>query len=186
MTYLAFSIFLQLVSNLDLPSLQKLHREVIQESFPELQNLRFAYREFEATDHFFMADVSQAYFPAKKRTYVLNINKMLYTNPPPTPALKAVLAHENCHFVDYLSRSLWSLASLAIQYQWLAKASFIAKYERNTDQCAIKRGYGPDLINFREWLYKILPTDILQEKRAVYLTPDEIRLTMLNLNSPDL
>lgn len=105
-------------------------------------------------------------------TYFLGFNSMIFDQQIPDDALAAILAHELCHLVDY--QKMTSPEILALGIRMVADKKFRAKYERQTDICAIHRGYGVGLIEHKKWFYPLLSSDALARKKKLYLRPEEI------------
>jgi hypothetical protein len=128
-----------------------------------------------SVDFFSVAPQTSTLFGGK-RVYVLKINPDLFNYPSPSEvALKAILAHELSHIVYYKKKNTLQLIMTAVQY--VGSHSFQRKFERATDEEAFRRGYGPGLIEFREWLYsRIKNSTQLKKKKKLYYTPDEIIL----------
>lgn len=61
-----------------------------------------------------------------------------------------------------------------------------ASFERKADLEAIRRGYGPGLIEYRNWLYGKVPDKDLKKKMRNYFSPDEIALLIDVLKSNPL
>ena len=112
------------------------------------------------------------FLPAKYRTYHLLANKALVENRPSEEALKAILAHELTHILDYTNKGTLELIELDRQY---GDDSFRRTYERDVDRRTVELGYGLGLSEYRYWLYsEIADDEKISVKRFIYMTPDEI------------
>lgn len=92
-------------------------------------------------------------------------------------ALRGVLAHELAHTLDYETRTRAQLVDLLGP----ALVPTSSTWERKTDLIAVDRGFGPGLLRFRTWAFRVLAhsnKDALQEKRAVYYGPLELSLLL--------
>ncbi|HEY4223249.1 MAG TPA: hypothetical protein VGO62_17950, partial [Myxococcota bacterium] len=82
------------------------------------------------------------------------------------------IGHELAHTLDYETRTPLALIPL------IGPALFPASstWERGTDLVAIERGFGPGLLHYRAWLFRVLDAAAVRDKRAVYYSPLEIDL----------
>ena len=98
----------------------------------------------------------------------------MFERSAPDVGIRAILAHELAHVLFYRQQNRLSLIKLA----GLIHGGVNARFERRTDLIAIERGYGPGLIEYREWLYENVPANKIAEKRRDYFSTDEIRLIL--------
>ena len=147
--------------------------EVRRSSFPELAGEDIVLNELHSASDFFTSGTELRTFlkARRQRAYLVYVNPKLFENPPPRAAIRAVLAHELSHIVDYNRRSFPGLARFTFHYLTSNEAS----YERATDLATLGRGYGCGLIAYREWLYRRVSPKSAAVKRRTYLTPEEIR-----------
>ncbi len=149
--------------------------KVLRDSFPELDQDSCEIRlgTFNNPEYFFdTSHLSHGKIFLNRCVYRLGFNQAIFVNQIPDEALAAILAHELCHLVDY--QKMTSPKILALGIRMLADEKFRAKYERQTDLCAIHRGYGIGLIEHKKWFYPLLSGDALLRKKKLYLRPEEI------------
>jgi len=104
--------------------------------------------------------------------YRIGINRILFSDELPLEGLKAILAHELTHSVDYYNGStLRTIIPIGIR---LLRNKSKIQYERNTDLRTVLYGYGPGLIAYKNWQYSKLSAEDLVTKKKEYLTPSEI------------
>jgi hypothetical protein len=152
--------------------------EVRRQTFPELAGADITLNEIRSSSDYFTSgtEVRTILSPARHRSYLVYVNPRLFRDPPPLDAVRAVLAHELSHVVDYRRRTAGGLTRFTVRYLTHNQAA----YERATDREALKRGYGCGLIAYREWLYRHLTPKAAAAKRKDYLTPEEIRRWLLS------
>lgn len=157
-------------------------REIIAEAYPELTGIALTTGTFSESDSFFQSNFDLLSLFSGQPIYRIEINPRLWQNALPRPALKAVLAHELAHTLDYhqgkIPGILWVLNQLRLYPS-------LCRYEHRTDLQAIFRGYGAGLKQYREWLYPLLTPDELARKQEVYYTPAEILALMRALKSSE-
>lgn len=147
--------------------------EVRQTSFPELAGADVVLNELRSAADYFISgtELRTLLNPRRTRAYIVYVNPKLFRDPPPRAAIRAVLAHELSHVVDYSRRSAPGLTLFTFQYLTRDEAG----YERLTDLATLGRGHGCGLIAYREWLYPRVSPRVAAAKRRTYLTPEEIR-----------
>ena len=163
----------QPISENDRSLVSLLVNELHQESFPEVRPETISYGQFSSEKVFLRVNPDPGSLFGKE-SYVLHINsKLLEALKNKTLsriALKAILAHELCHIVDYQDRSPAQL----LQVGWNELLDQQAEYERSIDLAAFERGYAAGIAEFRTWLYRNIPSSALAIKKANYYTPTEI------------
>ncbi len=87
--------------------------------------------------------------------------------------LKGLLAHEMVHLEDYSAMSLVGVGFLALRYVF--SDDFRKNYERATDIRTIEKGFGEELLAFREYDFEIANEEEAIVLRENYLSPEEIR-----------
>jgi hypothetical protein len=107
------------------------------------------------------------------RVYEVQLNTRLLKCPPVEEALVAILAHELEHVKDYMNWTSAKIVSYGIKYS--LDFDLKVHYERATDQKVLSMGLGEGLALYREWVYQWLTKKQLEQKRKIYLTPEEIR-----------
>ncbi len=105
---------------------------------------------------------------ASPRAFALGIDR---------DALHGVIGHELAHSLDYVHRSARGKGAL-LALLWPALVPEASTWERFTDLVAIDRGFGPRLLHYRVWLFRVLDRDAVRDKRAVYYSPLEIALLL--------
>ncbi len=151
-------------------------------SFPELVGADIQLNELRGSGDYFSSgsELRTILNHGPRRAYLLYVNPKLFGDPPPREAIRAVVAHELSHLVDYEKRTALGLVGFTIHYLTRNPAT----YERATDLHALGRGYGCGLIAYREWLYRHVSARTAAAKRRNYLTPEEIRGWMLTGSLP--
>ncbi|GDX78703.1 hypothetical protein LBMAG42_05140 [Deltaproteobacteria bacterium] len=110
------------------------------------------------------------------RSYTIEYDPVVLSDPPSPEALAAVLAHELGHIDDYLQMDSAALLDFAVWYgtEDPTTSASLAEYERATDEKALARGCAEGLSAMRTWIYAHVDADRLAEKQKDYYTPDEI------------
>ena len=147
-------------------------QEVQARSFPELSGQSLRLSRFEASDAFFQSNFEVGSLLVGPVQYVIEVNPRIFALDCPPPALDAVLAHELAHTLDYHRGGLWGVLDILNQLRLYPS---LVRYERRTDLQAIFRGYGPGLIAYRHWVYRVIPAMDVATKRQTYFTPEEIQ-----------
>lgn len=152
---------------------RKIIEEIAPKSYAEIKLKKVRIKTFESDTNFFKARFSLVRFLTfQKMRHIIYVNpKMLELNAP-EEGIRGILAHELAHIVYYTKKNRFELLGLLS----LASNDFTAKFERKADLEAIARGYGEDLIKYREWLYQNIPANDLASKKHNYFTPEEISL----------
>lgn len=136
---------------------------------------------------------------APMRIYDVNVNPQLFNESfgPEgkdnfTLAMPAILTHELCHSVDYISMNLFEFATWAAAYQ--VNYNYLIAYEHATDVCVLLRDekhrfkyqLGIGLMQYRVWVYAAVehsPEQLAAKKRE-YMTPKQISLWLKHHNAP--
>ena len=159
--------------------LDRLLVEVRDASFPELATSPVTTTRFDSATVFFMSsfDVVAALDDDEPLRLVVSINDAVLFDAPSEPAIRAVLAHELGHSLDFVRRRHRDgAAGLLPLLPMLVWPPAEAAMERATDLIAVERGYGVGLQAYRAWLYRRLDADAVLEKRRVYYSPLELDL----------
>ncbi len=159
----------------DAENIPRMTRQVIANSFPELQDKHIEHRAFVASDVFFTSNVVIPTLFGGPVTYLVNYNPRILELNCPTVAIEGILAHELSHTLDYVKGGIPALLEVLNAIRLPLSNQ---RYERHTDLQAIFRGYGEGLIAYRQWIYPRLTPSELREKRRNYYTPEEIQLIM--------
>jgi hypothetical protein len=146
--------------------------EVVRDaSFPELQKKVVKTSKFESSVDYFRTRFSVSRFLLlRPMHYFVEMNPRIANSGPSTDSVCAILAHELVHISRMSDGNRLHLFGLVR----LVSSGYTARFERSTDLEAIRRGYGPGLITFREWVYKNIPAEALKRKQRNYFSPEEI------------
>lgn len=154
-------------------------KEIIAASFPELQNANVEVKTFESGSDYFRSQFSFSRFATFRRLhYVILVNPQVFMKRAPIEGVRAIISHELAHALYYRNHNRLELLGLVR----LTSKSFTARFERAADLESIKRGYGPGLKIYREWLYKNIPDTRITEKRRNYFSPEEIDLILESIS----
>jgi len=84
-----------------------------------------------------------------------------------------VIAHEFCHVLDYVNKSVWQIIKTGIMYLSSHKR---AHYEKATDFLAIKKGFGLQLNAWTNYILEEAPIadGYRKTKEKYYLSPSLI------------
>jgi hypothetical protein len=153
------------------PILQRNLGRVRATSFPELQARVVNSRTFNSSADYFRTRFSISRFLFFRRMhYFVEMNPRIEKGGPAAEGTCAILAHELVHIVRMSEGNRMHLLGLVR----LASDSYTARFERSADLEAIRRGYGPGLVVFREWVYKNIPANAVKRKKRNYFSPEEI------------
>ena len=154
---------------------QQYINEIAKSSFPEINVKRIKLKTFQSDRVFFKARFAITnYLTFRKMQYLLSVNPKVFSENAPEKGLRAILAHELSHVLYYTKRNRFELLGLTR----LVSGKFTTKFERRADLETIKRGYGKGLIEYRNWLYKIVPANNIKSKQKNYFSPEEIQLML--------
>lgn len=158
--------------------LDRLLIEVRDASFPELTTSTLTTARFDSATVFFMSsfDVAAALDDTRPLQLVVSVNDAVLVDGPSEAAIRAVLAHELGHSLDFVRRRQQGAVGLLPLLPMLVWPPAEASMERATDLVAVGRGYGVGLQAYRAWLYRRLDADAVLEKRRVYYSPLELDL----------
>lgn len=81
-------------------------------------------------------------------TYLIRIDYEDFANTS-DEEITGLLAHELSHLESYKDKNFLYMAAYGLHYQFSAK--FKKEVERSTDENAINRGYGKELLAFKEY-----------------------------------
>lgn len=152
-------------------------------AYPELAGRSFALSVLDEHDVFFQSNFTLAAGtgaaqlsspPPLPLAYAMQVNPRAFALGIDDEMLRGVLGHELAHSLDYQGRTaaqLLALAPLALfpeQHAW----------ERATDLLAVARGFGPGLLRYRAWQFRVLDDDAVAHKKRVYYGPTELALLM--------
>lgn len=147
--------------------------EIVENSYPELQNARITVKTFRSRSDYFRSRFSLARFLTfRKLHFIIFVNPQVFEKNAPPEGVRAIIAHELAHAAYYRRHNRFELFGLIS----LKSKSYAARFERGADLQAIKRGYGAGLIEYREWLYQNIPVRNVAAKKRDYFSPAEIDL----------
>ncbi len=161
---------------LPLADLQADLNQVRAGSFPSLANYDIRLDAFESAEDFFKStpQVSTLMKNAKDRIYLVQYNRRVLQSPPDRDAIRAIIAHELKHILDYTKMTTLGTAQFAATYGLFSTA----RYEHATDLYALKLGYGAGLRKYRTWLYTQVSAATQKAKEETYYTPAQIDIWM--------
>lgn len=154
---------------------QKIIGEIIEKSFPELENKRIEVKPFQSDSDYFRARFSYGkYLTFQKMRYIVFVNPQVFTKNAPENGVRSILAHELAHVLYFSEKNRFELLGLVN----LSSKSFTKTFEHRADLEAISRGYGVGLKEYRAWLYQNIPQKNLVEKKRDYFSPEELDKVM--------
>lgn len=139
--------------------------------FPELHGKRIGVGKFQSEADYFRTRFSLWRFllPVPMK-YSVQVNPRIFRRDPPPQGVCAILGHESAHLVALSHGNRIRRFGLLR----LLSGGYTAKFERRADLDAIRRGFGPGLKAYREWVYKNIPARRLATKKRNYFSPEEI------------
>lgn len=139
--------------------------------YPDLAGVPVAVETL-ADVQYFQATVDLATLadPPRERQYLVQVDPVVFDDPPNNDAFRGLIAHELGHVQDYVGMDTDALVSFAL---WYAGGD-VADYERATDVKALQRGCATGLVAYWDWLYAHVDGELLATKQQNYLMPDEI------------
>lgn len=151
--------------------------DVRRQAFPELEALPLTTGELTSDSVFFQSNFDVGAALAGRLELSIDINPRVLTDGPSPEALRAVLAHELAHSLDYFERfdrrSAAGLVDLAPMLFWAPVQETV---ERRADVVTVARGFGVGLAAYRAWLYQHVDAEAVADKRRVYYSPLELDL----------
>lgn len=124
--------------------------------------------------------VSTLFKPKAERGYVIRISRYFQGDFQPLPIetipqniLIGWIGHELGHVMDYLDRSVWSMARYGLGY--LFSRRYLRQAERTADLHAISHGLGEKIIATKNFIldHAHLPERYKAKIRRLYLSPEE-------------
>ena len=118
--------------------------------------------------------------PKYRRGYVIKISRCFKGDVQPLPIetipqniLIGWVGHELGHIMDYLDRSVWSMARYGLGY--LFSRRYFMQAERTADLHAISHGLGQKIIATKNFIldHAHLPERYKEKIRRLYLSPEE-------------
>lgn len=150
--------------------------QMVHSSHTSLKSAKFSFYKLTHPSYFFVSNFGLGRVLLGHDHYHIGFNPSVFENNIDQSALEGVLAHELIHSEDYISGSTLGTL-LPIGLKVLGSSSRI-QYERKTDLRTILKGYGEQLISYKEFQYPLLSQDDLRTKKEEYLTPEEVRFVM--------
>jgi hypothetical protein len=145
--------------------------EVIKTSYPELVKADIQVNTFhDDADYFRTLFSFNRFLLGRKMRYFIRVNPRLFELAAPEAGVRAIIAHELGHVLDFQNKNRVKLLRLVR----LSSKDYTARFERRTDLQAIARGYAEGLKAYRLWLYRNVPAKKLAEKKRNYFSPEEI------------
>jgi hypothetical protein len=151
--------------------IEGLVNSVRRSSFPQLKDAQITVYDLHS-DYVYLETrfTFSSYLFARRLRYMISFNREALARGVPADGLRAIVAHELAHIDYFQSESRMGLMGLVR----LLSSSFNSRFERKADLQTIALGYGPGLQSFREWLYRNIPPNRLDEKKRDYFSPEEI------------
>ena len=150
---------------------RELVKEIQAAAYPELAGAQLEVKPFHSSTDYFQARFAGGrLLTARRMSYQIYVNPLVYERGCPETAVRAIIAHELAHVAFYRRRKRLQLLSLAR----LVNDGANLRFERGADLEAIARGYGAGLREYREWLYRNIPAEGIKVKQRDYFTPAEI------------
>lgn len=118
--------------------------------------------------------------PKAERGYVIKISRYFQGDLQPLPIetipqtiLIGWIGHELGHVMDYLDRSVWSMARYGLGY--VLSKRYLRHAERTADLYAISHGLGQKIIATKNFIldHAHLPERYKAKIRRLYLSPEE-------------
>ncbi len=161
---------LDFVKNID--EIKKIVNEIISESYPELKKANFDFKTLNDDSFYFQSNFKPVSILKKHFDYTVMVNPDVFEKDCPKEAVKAILAHELSHTLDYESKGNIGVLKIGLKMLSPKKRD---EYEHRTDLTAISRGYGNGLIEYRNWVYKNIRQESVIQKKKTYYQPEEIK-----------
>lgn len=153
----------------DMKHIETMMKEVLKDSFPELKDIQIKIQPLHEDAFYFASNFEPLSLFTPSPLYIIQANSKMFSAKLPTPAARAILAHELAHTLDYVKGGIPGIIGIGIKVLNENRV-----YEHRTDLQAIYRGYGIGLIDYRKWIYPTIPAKDLAEKKATYYQPTEI------------
>ena len=149
--------------------------EIQTQAYPELAKKEIRLGTFHGKSDYFKTGFSLwRFFLFQRMRYYVKVNPEVFARDAPANGVCAILGHEMAHVVDLSHGNRIRLFRLVR----LLSSSYTVRFERRADLEAIRRGFGPGLIVYRNWVYKNIPPSKLEQKKRNYFSPQEIILIL--------
>jgi hypothetical protein len=144
-------------------------------AYPEVQSKDLRLRTFHSKSDYFRTRFSlPRFFFFLPMRYFVEVNPELFTRGAPADGVCAILGHEMAHVADLSHGNRIRLFRLIK----LLSSGYTIRFERRADLEAIRRGFGPELIAYRNWVYNNIPPAKVPEKKRNYFSPPEITVIL--------
>lgn len=157
---------------------------VISADFPELDPARIQIKVRSSIDPYtrgFPVPSNLLASPEKRKYEILIHPRVLRSDIGPS-VVQAVMAHELAHVAEFSSRSRFSLIMFSIRS--LVSQKFRRNHEWETDREVVRRGYGPGLTLYRNWMASRVKPKRLKKKMRFFLSLDEIKTEIAQSGRP--
>ena len=91
--------------------------------------------------------------------------------------------HELAHILAFARMSALDLASVGFDALFFPTGAGNVEFEKDADRLVLKLGGGTGLKSYRRWLYQHLDSEVVKEKKLIYLQPNEIDAYVLDLTA---
>lgn len=128
-----------------------------------------------------------------RKAYIIRISKdfniggeVFHIRNMPYKVLVGWLGHELGHIVDYLPRSLPSMAVFGLRY--LFSERFLREAERTADTIAVQHGMGNHILAVKQYILEQAEfAEVYKERiRRLYLSPQDIKQLVKRLKTAGL
>ena len=170
-------------NSLNEKQIETIFSQLINLYFPKLKNANIKINYFDDDAYFFAAGQGNVFKNRKKRNYTIRVSRSILNGkkcPPPSNAVRSIIAHELFHIQDYYNKSFFGMIMLGSKYIPFRGRSR-NKYERGTDERVLEIGYAKSDVNlvngikeYREWIYPMLNAKELKKKKKMYFTPKDV------------
>lgn len=109
-------------------------------------------------------------YPSKGNKIIIDSDKLQNVSDF---ELRGLFSHEIAHLESYSEMNWLQLGVFAIRYS--VSDAFKKKVERETDVASVEKGFGKELLAFREYRLKTASKDDKKTLIAYYLSPEEIK-----------
>jgi len=152
---------------------QKILKNLINKSFPELKNKKIFISESD-NKKFKSVSADAYYFFLFWRIRLSKRLRKFHKSH-----IVAILSHELCHISIFHKRSF--IEKIIFFYFLLFFKKFRTREERATELLQIQKGYGKELYLFRKYNLSIADKKRKEKIKKYYLSPEEIKQEMRKL-----
>lgn len=145
--------------------------QVEAQAYPEIEDKDLRVGTFRSKSTYFETRFSfSRFFFFRRMRYFVDVNPELFASDAPADGVCAILAHELAHVADLSHGNRFRLFRLVR----MLSTGYTIRLERKADLEAIRRGFGPALVSYRNWVYVHVPPAKMEEKKRNYFSPQEI------------